>query len=200
MKDFWDKRYSGSEYVYGEAPNVFFEEAISRLPPGKILLAGEGEGRNAVFAARKGWQVDAFDQSSVGREKAMRLAEKAGVQINYELANAPDFKPEGNKYFVIGLIFFHLPPKERKAFHRQCVRALAPGGRIILEAFHKDQMLRSSGGPKNEELLYSLEELYADFQGMEWDIIRKETVFLKEGPHHRGEADVVRMVAVRSMC
>ena len=76
MKNFWDERYSIKDYVYGTKPNHFFEEQIQKLKPGKILMLGEGEGRNAVFAAKLGWQVDAVDSSSVSKEKALKLAER----------------------------------------------------------------------------------------------------------------------------
>ena len=57
MKNFWDERYSIKDYVYGTSPNQFFKEQIEKLEAGKILMLGEGEGRNAVYASRKGWSV-----------------------------------------------------------------------------------------------------------------------------------------------
>ena len=62
-KQFWDDRYSSGNYIYGTQPNRFFKEQIDKLEPGKLLLPAEGEGRNAIYAAREGWQVDAFDIS-----------------------------------------------------------------------------------------------------------------------------------------
>ncbi len=55
--EFWDIRYSDSEYAYGTEPNVYFKSFIDTHSSGKILLPGEGEGRNAVYAAVKGWEV-----------------------------------------------------------------------------------------------------------------------------------------------
>ena len=75
MKNFWDERYKAKAYVYGKEPNQYFAEKLRELEPGKILLPAEGEGRNAVFAARQGWEVSAFDSSSEGRKKAFLLAE-----------------------------------------------------------------------------------------------------------------------------
>ncbi|HSL87766.1 MAG TPA: hypothetical protein VK870_00530, partial [Ignavibacteriaceae bacterium] len=80
--NFWDERYSAEEYVYGKDPNEFFEEHLSKLNPGRLLLPGEGEGRNAIFAAKLGWQVDANDQSIVAKSKAEKLAHAYGVNIN----------------------------------------------------------------------------------------------------------------------
>ena len=82
--DFWNERYSSDEYVYGTEPNQFFKEQIQKInPSGRLLLPGEGEGRNAVFAAKLGWNVDAFDQSSVAKMKAETLAKLNNVKINY---------------------------------------------------------------------------------------------------------------------
>ena len=76
MNNKWDESYNIEEYRYGETPNLFFKETIDKLPSGKILLPADGEGRNGVYAAKRGWTVDAFDQSSQGRDKALRLAQK----------------------------------------------------------------------------------------------------------------------------
>ncbi len=83
MRDFWNVRYSEEIYAYGTAPNVFFSSELKKLPPGKALFPAEGEGRNAVYAATCGWNVIAFDQSEAGKEKALQLAAKKGVEIDY---------------------------------------------------------------------------------------------------------------------
>jgi hypothetical protein len=75
MKEQWNERYSASEYIYGTGPNTWLVEKLAGLQPGKILFPAEGEGRNAVHAARLGWNVAAFDQSEAGRKKALKLAE-----------------------------------------------------------------------------------------------------------------------------
>ena len=84
-KEMWDQRYAESEYVYGINPNEFFKQELDKLVPGKILLPAEGEGRNAVYAAEKGWVVSAFDQSEEGRKKSMLLAADRKVTIDYHI-------------------------------------------------------------------------------------------------------------------
>lgn len=76
MQDFWNERYNREEYVYGEAPNEYFRQQLQTLTPGSILMPLEGEGRNGVYAAGLGWQVDAFDMSTEGKRKALQLAKK----------------------------------------------------------------------------------------------------------------------------
>ena len=63
MKDFWNERYGAPEYAYGTEPNVFFKQELDGLKPGRLLLPAEGEGRNGVYAAEKGWSVSAYDWS-----------------------------------------------------------------------------------------------------------------------------------------
>ena len=107
--NFWDERYSSKEYVYGKKPNHFFKEQIDKISvPGKILLPGEGEGRNAIYAAKLGWKVDAFDQSSVAKLKALKLARENNVEINYSNVDLAKFIPQKNYYDCAAIIFVHL--------------------------------------------------------------------------------------------
>ena len=92
MKAFWEKRYGEKTYAYGKEPNIYFKKTIETLTPGKILLAAEGEGRNAVFAASLGWEVYAYDFSEMAYEKAMKLAREKGVTIQYQIASLSDLE------------------------------------------------------------------------------------------------------------
>ena len=85
MQDFWNKRYAETEFAYGALPNEFLKEQLQNLSAGKILFVCEGEGRNAVFAAKQYWNVEAFDLSAEGKKKALQLAEQNNVTINYQL-------------------------------------------------------------------------------------------------------------------
>ena len=85
--DFWDARYEGETYAYGTEPNAYFRQQLDALPPGRLLLLAEGEGRNAVYAAKRGWQVTAVDFSDEGRAKALRLAVAQGVRLDYQVAD-----------------------------------------------------------------------------------------------------------------
>lgn len=189
----WNQRYEGEEYAYGTEPNLFFRELIQSLPPGKLLLPAEGEGRNAVFAARLGWSVTAVDFAGQGARKAALLAERHHVKIDYFVADIADFEFPRNTYDVAGLIYAHLPPDIRPRVHEKIIESLKPGGYIILEAFHKDQFRNSTGGPKKEDLLYTTEILERDFSGIEFIRLEKIKLFLSQGSFHQGESDVVRL-------
>lgn len=196
--EFWDDKYSSCDCVYGVEPNVFFKRELETLKPGRILLTGEGEGRNAVFAASLGWEVDAVDFSKTARQKALEFAGKKSVTINYEVADLSKYNLKTNYYDVIALIFNHLNPDTRKRIHSSVFKSLKLKGRIILEAFEKEQLGKSSGGPQNIDMLYSFDELAEDFEKLTIITLEKKILTLSESKHHSGEAVVVRVVAVKN--
>jgi SAM-dependent methyltransferase len=193
-KDRWNERYSTGEFIYGKEPNRFFAEELKKLIPGKILLLGEGEGRNAVYAATLGWNVDAVDQSEMGRKKAMLLSSERKVEINYIVEDISSYMPKQNHYDAAAFIFVHLEEKLRSTVFKNTVNSLKRGGKIIFEAFEKDQLKYNSGGPKDEGLLYSLEDIAEKFIDLEFEKFSKENVNLDEGQLHQGEASVIRFV------
>jgi SAM-dependent methyltransferase len=192
MSEFWDERFKQKEYVYGIQPNIFFAETIKQLKPGKLLLPMEGEGRNAVYAAKLGWEVTAFDYSKEGKRKAIELAKENNVQIDYHISEATSFIFPEKTFDAVGLIFSHLPPGSREVLHNGCVQALTSGGIIIAEYFHPDQLGYGSGGPKQLDMLYDAALLKNDFSELIPEVCEEKVVTLNEGPYHQGRASVVR--------
>ncbi len=196
--DFWDARYEAEAYAYGTEPNAYFRRQLDALPPGRLLLLAEGEGRNAVYAAQQGWQVTAVDFSDEARAKTQRLAASRGVRFDYRVENLLDLAWQHPSYYhAIGLIYAHLPAAERQAVHGAVAASLAPGGHLILEAFNPRQLGLSSGGPRTAELLYEPAQLAADFAGLTLLENHEATVVLHEGSFHAGPAQVVRLLAQR---
>jgi 2-polyprenyl-3-methyl-5-hydroxy-6-metoxy-1,4-benzoquinol methylase len=196
-KEMWDQRYSEKEYAYGTEPNSFFKEQISLLKAGKLLLPAEGEGRNAVFAAKLGWDVTAFDISEAGRNKALELASANNVQIKYVVSSVEDFKFEENYFDAVGLIFAHFPSEKREFYHKIIISLLKLGGTLIMEAFSKEQINFSSGGPKDLDMLYSEEDLKNDFRDLNYFELNKKIIELTESHFHTGEASVQRLIAIK---
>lgn len=198
MQSFWNERYSAAEYAYGTHPNVFFKTCLPQIPVGNLLLPAEGEGRNAVFAARQGWQVQAFDYSEAGMQKAQALAASQGVEISYSVYDIRSFPWETATFDAVGLFFVHVPPDLRQFLHAQVIRTLKPGGHLILEAFAPAQIQYQSGGPRDVSMLYTPELLQQDFQELE--IILSDTLIttLEEGPYHAGTAAVTRLFAKKA--
>lgn len=198
MQDFWDNRYKTDDYLFGKEPNDFFKTFIDSLPPGRILLPGAGEGRNAVYAADAGWVVDAFDISPVAREKALRFAEEKGVALSYSLQDARNFKCPKDYYDVAVILFMPLPPEDRPGFHHKLVDCLKPnGGNLYLLAFTQEEQNMAPGGLSDTSLFYNPQELAKDFKGLQIDLLQKEEIELKEGKGYVGKASVIKMMAIR---
>ena len=198
MKEFWNSRYNTPEYAYGKRPNEFFKAQIDLLKPGKILMAAEGEGRNAIYAATLGWDVYAYDFSEAAHSKAMALAAEKMVSIDYQIGSLADLDFPKNSFDAIGLIYVHFPDSIRTQNHRQLTTYLKPGGHVILEGFstqHPEyQKLNPSvGGPKMREQLYSIEKIQNDFVGFNFPILEEIEIELNEGLYHQGRTKVIRM-------
>jgi SAM-dependent methyltransferase len=195
-QNFWDTKYKDESYHYGDEANRYLKLMLDNRPAGKILLPADGEGRNAVYAAKRGWDVYAFDQSPVAQQKALALAEKEDVEIDFQIADAWEYEAPF-KFDAIALIYAHFPTDLRKHFHQKAGKWLKTAGEIWLEAFSPGQLTNSSGGPKNEAMLYSPEILTEDFAGLQIRQAEISKYVLKEGPGHQGMAEVVRFRAVR---
>jgi SAM-dependent methyltransferase len=194
MKELWDKRYNTEQFVYGSTPNSFLKSELDKLEAGKLLLPGEGEGRNAVYAASKGWSVEAFDQSQVAKEKALAFAAKKEVRVDYQVSSLEDYAFKPKHFDAVGLVYFHAGTSGRILLHKHACKALKPGGILILEAFHTSQLGNSTGGPPSLEMLFNEETLLSDFASLEVLEISQAQVELDEGPFHQGEAEVIRFV------
>ena len=119
----WDQRYSETGFAYGEAPNDFIKSEYVRIPRGgQVLCLAEGEGRNAVFLAEKGYSVTAVDISPVGLKKAEQLARKRGVKITTVVSDLANFDFGDKRWDGIVSIFAHTPPDVRKHVH-YCVKS-----------------------------------------------------------------------------
>lgn len=195
---FWDERYAEPGFAYGREPNRFLRRRLAAMRPGRLLLPGEGEGRNAVWAAEQGWQVTALDQSEVAVEKIRHHADGRGVEVDARCVDLAAGVPEDLEGFdAIALIYVHLDPEVRTRVHRELAQRLRPGGVLLVEAFTPRQVGRKSGGPRRRELLVDADDLTADLAGVvSLRAVEELEVALDEGRYHRGLASVVRLVAV----
>lgn len=201
--EFWNKRYSVNEYVYGKHPNSYLKEQLENLRVGSILFVGEGEGRNAVYAAKLGWKVFAYDLSVEGKKKAEKLALKHNVQIDYHVGELHELDYQTEQFDVIALIFTHFPSDSRAAIHKELTKHLRPGGTLIMEVFSQKQISHqvegdSGGGPKSIDMLYTLDDIRKDFENLEIIELNEAEVCLSEGDHHNGLSSVIRFVGLKN--
>jgi SAM-dependent methyltransferase len=191
----WDERFSQADPVYGEVANSFLREQANRLKPGaKVLVPGDGYGRNGVWLAKQGFQVHTVDLSPVGVERAQAAARAAGLQMTIELADLATWNWPEDTFDAVAAIFLHLPADLRPRIHANMLRAAKPGGLVFLEAFTPAQLQHSSGGPKQVDLLYTADILRRDFAPAEPLLLEEKVVPLEEGRMHSGPGAVVRAV------
>jgi SAM-dependent methyltransferase len=191
----WDERYGSGEFQFGEAPNEYLRAQAWRLRPGmRALSLGDGEGRNGAFLAGLGLAVTTLDWSAVGVAKAQAFAARRGVALDARVADAAAWDYPEAGFDVIAWVYMHVPPGDRAAVAAGCLRALAPGGLLILEGFSPAQEGRRSGGPKDPALLWTRAAAEALFAGLELLEVTEGAVRLDEGPRHQGLAEVVRGV------
>lgn len=195
----WNERYRSNEFAYGDQPNKYLKEQLEKLPIGTILFPAEGEGRNAVFAAKLGWEVFAFDISIEGKNKAMKLADANQVQISYEIGELQSLHFNLYQFDAIAFIYAHFPADIKSNYHQQIQKYLRKGGFVIFEAFSKNHLNYQAknekvGGPKDIDSLFSIEEIQNDFANFEIIELVEKEIELHEGLYHNGQGSVIRFV------
>lgn len=197
MKAFWDQRFTQVPHLYGILPNQWLADFVKQrnTRPGKAFLPGEGEGRNAGFLLQNGWKVTAADQSEIARKHALEQWGHYGESLQYMLASMESVAFPESQFDLIASIYLHLPKDIRQKIHTQYISWLKPGGWLLLEGFHVDQVSFSSGGPKDIDMLFTPEMLRLDFEGLEIMYLATQTLHLNEGVGHAGEGRVVRLLA-----
>jgi len=197
MKTTWNERYAQEGYLYGTEPNGFLKENFQQIPKGKVLFLAEGEGRNAVFLSRQGYEVSAMDSSSVAIEKAGKLAHKNGVSITTHVADLNDFDLGQEQWDGIVSVFCHLPPPLRQVVHAKIVRALKTGGVFLAEAYTPKQLEFKTGGPPVKELLVDLPMLRKELKGLRFIHALETEREIHEGKFHFGKGAVVQVIAMK---
>lgn len=195
----WDDRYRAPGYLFGTEPAAFLRRAGARLAPGaRVLSVADGEGRNAVWLARQGHDVTAFDASGVAVDKARRLAEEAGATVTCHHAGVEDWdwRPEAFDAVVAIFVQFAPPPLRARMFDGM-VRTLRPGGMLLLHGYAPRQVGYGTGGPGAEENLYTLPLLRAAFAGLEVRHAADYDAEVSEGRGHSGRSALVDFVAVK---
>jgi SAM-dependent methyltransferase len=181
----WDERYAASELVWSAEPNRFVAEELAALSPGTAVDLAAGEGRNAIWLARRGWQVTAVDFSQVALDKGRTLA--ADTELSWVCADATTWRPAAPVDLVV-LAYLQLAADERRAAVRGAVSSLAPGGTFLLVAHDTTNLTEGTGGPQDPAVLFTAEDVLADLDGIDVEVQRAGRVARHLEPEHGGEA------------
>jgi len=195
----WNSRFSKDGYVFGTEPNEWLRRHASIWKAGaRILCVADGEGRNGVWLAKQGHQVDAFDISDVGVAKAKRLAQENQVFVDFAIAGCDDFAWTPNHYDGVAAIFVQFAdPALRASLFENMVRCLKPGGTISLVGYTPKQLEYGTGGPSVLSHLYTPEMLRAAFDNLNIQVLEEYETVLGEGDGHKGRSALIGMVAKR---
>ncbi|MEY8861471.1 class I SAM-dependent methyltransferase [Tenacibaculum singaporense] len=198
-KEFWNEKYQNTNFAYGKEPNLFFKKELQKIKTGKILLPADGEGRNSVYASKLGWDVTATDLSIEGKSKALKLASEFNVNLKYVVGDIQDLELPKESFDAIGLIYAHFSAWKISIIHQKLTTLLKPNGYIIFEAFSKNHLNYQKnnpkiGGPKDVDMLFSIEQIQQDFTGFEIQVLEEKEVFLNEGDSHNGKGSVIRFI------
>jgi cyclopropane fatty-acyl-phospholipid synthase-like methyltransferase len=193
QKEFWNSKFSRDGFLYGLKPNTFIASKIKLFPKNaKVVCIGEGEGRNAIFFAKKGFDVTAIDASDIGLAKLQQRAKEENLNIK-TLCMDLNHWDDDEKYDVIVASYLHMYKDERVELFAKIEDSLNQDAYFIGEFFSTKQLNFNSGGPKDETLLYTVDDFRKNFLYCDKEICEQE-VILDEGKGHQGDACVIRVV------
>lgn len=161
----WDARYSGHDLVWGAEPNRFVAEHTAELPAGTAIDLACGEGRNAIYLARKGWKVTGVDYSKVAIDRARTLEES----IAWVWADITSYWPDPVDLAMI--VYAHLPAAARRTVLRNTAAALKPGGRLLVVGHNTRNIAEGTGGPQDPSILYTPTDILDDLGKVAPDLL-----------------------------
>jgi 2-polyprenyl-3-methyl-5-hydroxy-6-metoxy-1,4-benzoquinol methylase len=180
----WDERFGKKEFAFGKEPNPFLKKYIHLLPRGKALDIASGEGRNAVFLAQHGFEVDAVDISDRGLKKAQKLARDKGVKINTLFVDLDQYQIEKEQYNLIANFYFL-----RRRLIPRIKKGLKKGGKVIFETYLLEHRTLGTGGPKQAKYFLKPNELLRLFKNFRI-LFYREGIF-KEGGRKKAVASLI---------
>ena len=193
----WDERFSIEDYLFGAEP----AQALVKLehyliPQGDTLVIADGEGRNSVYLASKGFKVTATDASTVANIKAKALAASQNVEVNYQVEDFFDIDWSAKQYDnIVGIFFQFIPPDKIKQVLRALRTAIKKGGTLLIHGYTPQQIELATGGPKDVSLMYN-KELFEDvFESVEILVNKEYQIKLSEGSGHKGQSALIDFVA-----
>ncbi len=163
----WDERYAATELVWSAGPNEFVEQELADPPPGRALDLACGEGRNARWLARRGWEVTAMDFSTVAVEKGR----SRDADVDWQVGDALTAQLPRDLDLVL-IAYLQIPAQERTAVLRRAFEAVRPGGRLLVVGHDSTNLTQGTGGPQDAAVLYSAEDVLGDLPDVELEVVR----------------------------
>jgi len=193
----WNQRFGTADFIFGTEPNAWLREHAGVWQRSQhVLCVADGEGRNSVWLAQRGLAVDAYDIADVGVAKARQLAKAHGVKVNYTVADCDSFDHGEGVYDGVAAIFVQFAdPAMRSRLFDKILRALKPGGTLILQGYTPKQLEYKTGGPPFASHMYTEPTLREAFAACEVLDLREYEAELAEGSQHKGRSAIIGLVA-----
>ena len=192
----WNERFAADHYVFGEAPNAYLKSQAAHLVPGTALAVADGEGRNGVWLAQQGLEVDAFDFSENALRKAQALAQSRQVAVNWVHSDWQSFDWRPAHYDnVVGIFFQFATPEERSTLFARMLDSLKPGGTLIIQGYTPRQLDFNTGGPGKLAHMYDESLMLDAFGEMDILVLRTYEAEIAEGTGHQGMSGLLGLSA-----
>jgi SAM-dependent methyltransferase len=171
----WDARYEGTELVWSAGPNRFVAEHLADHPRGRALDLAAGEGRNAIWLAEQGFEVEALDFSEVAAAKGRELAAHRGVAVTFTVADVTEPFTVAPADVVV-VAYLHLPREVERDVLRRAADLVRPGGPLLLVAHARRNLDDGVGGPPDPAVLPTPEEVTGALSGTGLEIVLADEV------------------------
>jgi cyclopropane fatty-acyl-phospholipid synthase-like methyltransferase len=196
----WNQRFASEGFLFGEEPNQYLSTQVHHLKPGNALAIADGEGRNSVWLATQGMQVDAFDFAPNALEKAKQLAKKHSVHVNFFCSDWQSFDWKSAHYDnIVGVFFQFAGPQDRAEIFARIHASLKPGGVLLIQGYTPAQLKFNTGGPGKLDHLYDealLTSAFANYQVLDLQTYEAE---IHEGTAHSGMSGLIGFVAQKPL-
>jgi SAM-dependent methyltransferase len=176
-RDGWNERYRAVDLVWGAEPNCFVEQALgSREPAGRALDLACGEGRNAIWLARRGWSVTGVDYSEVAIERARKLAAAEGVEVEWICADVTSYEADPEAFALVVVSYLQVGRAALRLVLARVATALAPRGELFMIGHALRNLTVGVGGPQDPSVLWDPDEISDDLRAVGLRVERCEEV------------------------
>lgn len=191
--EFWDELYGSRDQLFSGNPNGALVTEAADLPPGQALDVGCGEGGDALWLARRGWQVTAVDISRTALERAVAASTDVADRVAWTRADLTTTPPPGHSFDLVSIQYFPLPHQPDHVAVHALLDAVAPGGTLLFVGHDLADLSSQHAGDGNHGHCFDPSNFYqpteiARLLDEDWTVLinetRPRTAPAPEGTHH----------------
>lgn len=163
---FWNARYGEKKRIWSGRPNPQLIAETEQLAPGRALDVGCGEGADALWLARRGWEVTGVDISTVALTRAAEHEKEqdgdlgtAVLPVIWEHRDLTQWEPPPDSFDLVTAQYMHLPTAQREPLFRALARAVAPGGTLLIVGHHPSDLHGPAPRPDLPDLYFTAEDI-----------------------------------------